>query len=168
MILNAVAVPVVLPATSVAIAQLIVVVIGASLTIIQITRNVTANRIANLLAVTKNHREIWSMLMDRDELHEIMMTSSKIRKANELSTEQRLFLNFLLLHMAAAFASTRSGLLTRNKSVSTDVGELMSLPAPFAFWSEQKRFHHKPFARFVDRSIKKYGSLSSETAARGG
>lgn len=110
------------------VAQLSLIAFGLAFTAVQLRRTARAARVANLLALTKDHRELWTMLLGNENLRSIILSDSEVESIKDLTFEEQQMINFFLLHMAAAFELHRVGLITRNRASAADIAALMSLP----------------------------------------
>lgn len=131
----------------------LLVVFGLLFTAVQLNRNRLATQVGNLIALVKNHREIWTMAMDDPELRKVLSSDSQVIHASELNDRQRYFVNFLVLHMSAAYEMSRTKTVTDYAATQIDMGSLLILPAVNAVWSELAPYHNRRFRRYVDKGM---------------
>jgi hypothetical protein len=141
------------PITSFQLIQLSLIVGGLLFTVIQLRRTAKAARVANLLALTKNHRELWSILLNDPQLRQILFSTREVGSTHDLSSEERLLVNFFLLHMATSFELQRARMITRNRATAADMADIICLPAFRVVWQEHSRYHPRRFQRYIERAI---------------
>ncbi len=137
------------------VAQLSLIAFGLAFTAVQLRRTARAARVANLLTLTKNHRELWTMLLSDENLRSIILSGREVESIKDLTFEEQQMINFFLLHMATAFELHRFGLITRNGASATDIAALMNLPMFSAMWEEYQQYHTKSFRRYVNRGFRR-------------
>ena len=142
------------PITTFQVLQICILVVGATLTVLQLGRTARSARATNLLTITKNHREIWTFALDHPDTFELMDPEIPFSGIENLSNDQRQFVNFLLLHMASAHALVKGRLLSRNRSARRDVGGVLALPAFRAIWAELQSYHPARFRRYANKCLK--------------
>ncbi len=142
------------PITTFQVVQISILVLGATLTVLQLGRTARAARATNLLAITKNHREIWTFALEHPDTLELMDPEMPFSGIQDLSNDQRQFADFLLLHMASAHALVKRGLLSRNRSDRRDVGGVLALPAFRAIWADLQSYHPPRFRRYANKCLK--------------
>lgn len=108
------------------------------------------HRVRNLFTLTKNHREIWSQVVEKPELARVLSEAPDLDK-NPMTDSERLFVLFLILHLASSFEATKHGMYFAEHGLRTDVREFFSLPIPHAVWNQVKRYQQPNFVRFVTR-----------------
>jgi hypothetical protein len=132
------------------------IVAGLGFTGFALRSNTKALRIQNLFSLTTQHREIWSLVYSHPELSRIL--ESKVDLAqNPVTAEERLFINFLILHLTDSFVAIKTGLFTSPENLAKDIHEFFSLPIPQSVWKTSKTFQDKDFVLFVERSVKDGG-----------
>ena len=108
-------------------------------------------RIANLFALTQNHRDIWENLFSLPELARVLDPSPDLNRI-PITSRERLFVLLIILHLNAAFRAFESGLLKKPEELKRDIHTLFSLPIPYAVWLRMKEFQDAEFVRFVESS----------------
>jgi hypothetical protein len=109
-------------------------------------------RVSNLFELTKSHREIWSLLIERPELARILDRHANVQEQPITETEKR-FVLFLILHLAASFEAQKQGMFVEADGLRRDVHQFFSRPIPRAVWMEFRSFQNSDFAAFVDDVI---------------
>lgn len=142
------------PVTAFQATQALALIFGIIFTVTQLARTARSAKATNLLAITKNHRELWAMALESPELQELIDPAFSVKAAMDLSAKQRYFVNFVLLHMASTYELTRLHVLTKNSEIDRDVGALISLPAFTIMWKDLRPYHPCRFQKYVDKCIK--------------
>lgn len=109
-------------------------------------------RVANGFELTKQHREIWTHLYSRPELKRVVDPCADLR-AQPVTDEEEMFVNFLFLHLASAFRAMKNGMFVLPEELHTDVSAFLSLPIPRAVWDSTKSFRNRDFVTFVESQI---------------
>lgn len=117
-----------------------------------------AQRITNLLTLTKHHREIWTQVLDRPELSRILDPKADL-KETPVTTEESLFVTFAILHLQAAFRASEAKMLIPPDALSKDIAWFFSLPIPKAVWQRTKSMQDGDFLHFVAQA---YSTVPSE------
>jgi hypothetical protein len=107
-------------------------------------------RIANLLTLTQNHREVWSELLHGRTLARVLEATVDLEK-QPVTTEEGLFINIVIQHLASAYEAIKTGLAINPEGLSQDLRWFFSLPIPSAIWEKVKPLQNHDFVAFVDR-----------------
>jgi len=110
-------------------------------------------RIANLLAVTANHREIWKEYLQTPKLSRIADPHADVAR-NPVTPEEELFVGLVIAHINTVFYATDDKLVVEWESLRQDVAAFFSLPLPKAVWTKSKLLQNHDFAAFIDSSLK--------------
>jgi hypothetical protein len=113
--------------------------VGLLFTAHAIRQDTKERKIENLFTVTAGHREIWSKLYDKPELARILRSDIDLDAA-PVSLEERLFVQFLILHLNASFEARKAGLEFDTDAVSADIREFFARPIPRFVWDAAKRY----------------------------
>jgi hypothetical protein len=106
-------------------------------------------RIANLIALTSNHREVWREFFSNPEIARVLDESADLAKDPITRGEQE-FVNMVVLHISSAYESLRDELMVRQEGLGNDMRSFFSLPIPRAVWEKTKAFQNDDFVRFVE------------------
>ena len=106
-------------------------------------------RIANLLTITANHREIWKEFFLRPQLARVLKSSVDLTK-EAISPEERIFVNMVILHTSSVFETLKNELVTKQEGLRRDVWTFFSLPIPQAVWETTKLLQNDDFVKFID------------------
>lgn len=106
-------------------------------------------RITNLLAITRSHRELWSLLIAEPGLKRLLVPDPKAQE-RPVSTEEELFVLFAIHHLNSVFRAMSDGLVPRPEAIRRDVWWFFSLPIPATIWERFKPLQDEAFVRFVE------------------
>lgn len=109
-----------------------------------------ARRVANLIQLTKDHRELWERMFSEPELSRILDADADLDEL-PVRPEEEAFVVFLILHLSNFYYGMRSGFFPRPQGLRKDIERFFSLPIPRAVWHRVKALQDTPFVEFVDR-----------------
>jgi hypothetical protein len=125
---------------------------GLIFTAVSLRQDAKSRRVANLMAITQNHREIWSEIYQRPGLARVIDPSSSAER-EPLSREEDLFIRFLILHLNSVYHALKEGLLIDLAGLRKDVRWFFSLPLPMAVWAKLQPVQDPDFVRFVQECL---------------
>jgi hypothetical protein len=125
-------------------------VVGSLLfTAVSLRSETKTRRIANLLSLTQNHRELWSELFDRSALGRVLDGAANLDKKS-ITLDEGLYVNMVIQHLGSAYEAIKSGLTIKPEGMRQDVGWFFSLPIPKAIWENIKILQNDDFVDFVE------------------
>jgi len=133
--------------------QSVGIIAGFFVSAYTIHKDAQVQRVQNLFTLTKNHREIWSQFADRPELARVLDPAPDL-DAHPITDAERLFVLFLILHLASSFEATKYGMYFAEHGLYADVREFFSSPVPRHVWHEFQRYQRPDFVEFVRRASK--------------
>jgi hypothetical protein len=110
-------------------------------------------RVANLLAITANYREVWKEFSHSPELARVIEPSADMAK-QPVTPAEEFFVNMVILHTSSVYEALKDELVTKQEGLRRDVGMFFSLPVPKAVWTKSKLLQNLDFAAFVESSLK--------------
>jgi hypothetical protein len=110
-------------------------------------------RIANLLVLTQNHRELWSELFAHPKLRRVLDPDADIT-AEPVTIEESYYVNMIIQHLNSAFEATKSGLVIKPEGITQDVRWLFSLTIPREIWEKLKALQNNDFVAFIEDCLK--------------
>ena len=129
--------------------QTIVLTGGLVFTGLALRDETRERRIANLLTLTENHREIWTNLFEFPELAHVLDESADLAK-NPTNTKERLFVTLVIHHLHSTFQSMKNDLVIKPESLCRDVAAFFRLPIPGSVWTQLKHLQDDDFVAFVE------------------
>jgi hypothetical protein len=126
---------------------------GLLFTALSLRSETKTRRIANLLTLTQNHRELWSELFRNPDLARVLDASADPTK-HPVHRDQSIYVNLLIQHLSSAYEAMKTGLVLKPEGVKRDVKDFFSLPIPRATWEKIKVLQNDDFVDFVEESLK--------------
>jgi len=111
-----------------------------------------ARRVANLIKLTQQHRDLWERMYSQPELDRIIDPNADIAKTG-VTAEEEIFASFIILHLSTTYFAIRSGFFQKPTALGRDIEDFFSLPVPRAVWEKLKNFQEPRFVSFVERYL---------------
>lgn len=106
-------------------------------------------RIANLLAITANHREVWRVFLNHRELARVRDTSADPAK-QPVTQSERVFVNMVIQHVNSVYYALNDQLVVKVEGLRRDIAQFLSLPIPREVWESIKVLQNDDFVAFVE------------------
>lgn len=129
------------------------IVAGLGFTAFSLRSETKTRRIANLLAITANHREIWKEFLNNPKLERIRGPSADITN-QPVTDAERVFVTMVILHTNSVFYTMSDHLVVNYQGLRRDIAQFFSLPIPKWVWGITKQFQNEDFAEFIDSILK--------------
>jgi hypothetical protein len=126
---------------------------GLWFTAVSLRSETKTRRIANLLTITANYREIWKELFHSPELARVIDPNADVAK-QPVTPQEELFVGQVISHINSVFYATNDDLVIEWEGLRRDVAQFLSLPIPKAVWIKTKLLQNQNFAAFIDSSLK--------------
>ncbi len=126
---------------------------GLWFTAISLHSETKTRRIANLLTVTSNYREIWKEFFRTPALARVIDPAADISKESVTPAEE-LFVGLIISHINSVFYASNDELVVKWEGLRRDVGLFFALPIPNAVWQKTKPLQNQDFAAFIESSLK--------------
>jgi hypothetical protein len=123
---------------------------GLLFTAFSLRSETKTRRIANLLVITQNHREIWKEVFERPALKRVMDPAANLT-TEPVDHEEELFVHFLVLHLNSVFHAMKDDVFVKPDGLRQDIRRFFSLPIPFTVWERIKVLQDDEFVRFVEK-----------------
>lgn len=107
------------------------------------------NRVANLLTLTANHRDIWVRLFERPNLRRVLQRDVDLDEV-PLEWDEALLVRLIIVHLHSVYRAISEDLLLKPQGLRRDVWWLFSLPIPCLVWEKTKVLHDDDFVAFVE------------------
>ena len=120
---------------------------------------------SDLLALTQEHRELWSEAHRRPDLSRIFRTEVDL-VASPITTAEQEFLNLVFVHFETGWQLARQGVATPLAVLSLDVRAFFRLPVVRAVWEETRWSRNPEFVQFVGRVLAPLGQAPNARAAQ--
>jgi hypothetical protein len=113
-------------------------------------RDAKGRRVTNRFEVTRHHREIWTLLYERNDLKRVMASDADLI-THPVTDEERIFVNLLILHLANSYHAAKAGMFALPSGLQADAKAFFSRPIPRAVWERMRALQDPEFANFVER-----------------
>jgi hypothetical protein len=129
------------------------IISGLWFTAVSLHSETKTRRIANLLTVTSNYREIWKEFFHSQNLARVIDPSADVTK-QPVTPAEELFVGLIISHINSVFYASNDELVIKWEGLRRDVKLFFSLPVPRAVWSATKLLKNQDFAAFIESSLK--------------
>jgi hypothetical protein len=126
---------------------------GLWFTAISLRSETKTRRVANLLTITANHREVWKEFINSPELARVIDPSANVAK-RPVTPAERFFVNMIISHTSSVYEALKDELVIKQEGLRRDVKAFFSLPIPNAVWIKTKLLQNQDFAAFIESSLK--------------
>lgn len=110
-------------------------------------------RVANLLTITTNHRNVWKEFFERPELKRVLESAPNFNN-QAVTAEETVFVNMVILHTSSVFEALKDQLLSKQEGFRKDVAFFFALPIPNAVWQKTKLLQNSDFVAFVEECLR--------------
>jgi len=122
---------------------------GLFFTAVSLRSETKTRKIANLLTMTANHREVWKEFFSRPELAHVLNASANV-ESQAITPEEVVFVNMVILHISSVYEALKDELVIKQEGLRRDVRSFFSLPIPQTVWKKTKLFQNADFTAFVE------------------
>ena len=126
---------------------------GLWFTAVSLRSETKTRRIANLLAITANYREVWKEFFRSPELTRVIDPAADVAK-QPVTPEEEMFVGLIISQMSSVYYATKDELLIKLEGSRRDMKLFFSLPVPKAVWTKSKLLQNQDFAAFIESSLK--------------
>jgi len=126
---------------------------GLWFTAVSLHSETKTRRIANLLTLTANYREVWKEFFRSPELARVIEPSANVAK-QPVTPAEEFFVNMVISHTSSVYEALKDELLNKQEGLRRDVRAFCSLPVPNAVWIKTKLLQNQDFAAFIESSLK--------------
>lgn len=106
-------------------------------------------RIANLLAITANHREVWHEFLNNREMARVRDASADTAK-QPITDREWIFVTMVIHHMSSVYYAMSDRLVIKVEGLRRDIAQFLSLPIPREIWEKIKVLQNDDFVAFVE------------------
>ena len=106
-------------------------------------------RVANLLAVTANHREVWKVFLNDKQLARVLDAAADT-KSQPVTESERAFAVMLILHINSMYFATKDDVVVKLEGWRRDIAEFLALPIPSEVWDKIKVLQNDDFVEFIE------------------
>jgi hypothetical protein len=110
---------------------------GLWFTAVSLHSETKTRRIANLLTLTANYREVWKEFFHSPELTRVIEPAADVAR-EPVTPSEEFFVNMVISHTSSVYEALKNELLTEQEGLRRDVRSFFSLPVPKAVWTKAK------------------------------
>jgi len=126
---------------------------GLWFTAVSLRSETKTRRVANLLTITANHREVWKEIFNRPELSRVIDPSADLAK-QPVTPAEEFFVGMILSNTSSVYETLKDELVIKQDGLRRDVKSFFSLPVPRAVWIKTKLLQNQDFAAFIESALK--------------
>jgi len=126
---------------------------GLWFTAVSLRSETKTRRVANLLVITANHRDVWKEFFRSPELARVIDPLADVSK-QPVTPAEEFFVHMVISNTSSMYEALKDELVTKQEGLRRDVKSFFSLPVPNAVWSKTKLLQNQDFAAFIDSSLK--------------
>ena len=106
-------------------------------------------RIANLLSITANHREVWKVFVNDKSLTRVLAASADTIKQS-ITEAEKAFVTLVITHISSVYYAMNDQLVINLDGLRRDIVQFLSLPIPSEVWEKIKVLQNDDFVAFVE------------------
>lgn len=125
-------------------------------------RDGKARKTSDLLALTQEHRELWSEAHRRPDLGRLFRSEVDL-VASPVTTAEQEFLNLVFVHFETGWQLAKQGVATPLAVLTLDVRAFFRLPVVRAVWEELRWSRNPEFVKYVDGILAHVGKGPTAT-----
>ena len=125
------------------------IIAGLWFTAISLRSDTKTRRIANLLTITANHREIWKEFLNNPKLERVRNPAADTVK-QPVTDAERVFVNLVIQHVNDVYHTMNDQLVIKMEGFRRDIAQFLSLPIPKLVWEKTKLFQNDDFVAFME------------------
>jgi hypothetical protein len=125
------------------------IIAGLWFTAFSLRSETKTRRVANLLTITANHREIWKEFLNNQKLARVRDAAADMAK-QPVTDAERVFVNLVIQHINSVYYATSDQLVVKYEGLRRDIAQFFSLPIPQAVWDRIKVFQNGALVRFIE------------------
>lgn len=113
-----------------------------------------ARRIANILEVTRSHRDVWGRAIVAADLTRVLEIAPNPDLATQaVDYKERTFVTFVLLHLRAQFDARILFVAGQERETRMDIRDFLRLPIPAVVWGQVAPYQSKAFRDEINRIL---------------
>jgi len=126
---------------------------GLWFTAVSLRSETKTRRVANLLTITANYREVWKEFFHSPELVRVIEPLADVSK-QPVTPAEEFFVHTVISHTSSMYEALKDELVIKQEGLRRDVKSFFSLPIPKAVWQSTKLLQNQDFAAFIESSLK--------------
>ena len=129
------------------------IIAGLWFTAFSLRSDTKTRRVANLLTITANYREVWKEFFQNPVLIRVIDPRANVLK-KPVTSDEEFFVHMIISHISSVYEALKDELVTKQEGLRRDVKSFFSLPIPKAVWNNTKLLQNQDFAAFIESSLK--------------
>ena len=125
------------------------IIAGLWFTAISLRSETKTRRVANLLSITANHREIWKEFLTNPKLARVRDATADTAR-QPVTDAERVFVNLVIQHINSVYYAVSDQLVVKYEGLRRDIAQFFSLPIPQAVWERMKVFQNDALVQFIE------------------
>lgn len=125
------------------------IIAGLWFTAFSLRAETKTRRVANLLTVTANHREIWTEFLRNEKLARVADAGAEPMK-QPITDVEMVFVNMVIQHINTVYYIMNDQLVIHFEGLRQDIADFLELPIPKSVWEKSKQFQNADFVAFVE------------------
>ena len=106
-------------------------------------------RIATLLSITANHREVWKVFVNDKSLTRVLAAKADTNK-QPITEAEKAFVTLVIAHISSVYYAMNDQLVVNLDGLRRDIVQFLSLPIPREVWETIKVLQNDDFVAFVE------------------
>jgi len=129
--------------------QTVGIVGGLLFTAYTIRKDDQSRKIANLIAIKQQYRDIWQEFYNRPQLGRVLKKGVDLT-TQPISPEESLFVRLLILHLDSVHRAMKADMFVSLEGLQADIREFFSSPITKAVWEKMRPLQDLDFVCFVE------------------
>jgi hypothetical protein len=125
------------------------IIAGLWFTAFSLRSETKTRRVANLLSITANHREIWKEFLTNPKLARVRDAAADTAKY-PITDAERVFVNLVIQHINSVYYAMSDQLVVKFVRLWRDIAQFFSLLIPQGVWDRTKEFQIDALVRFIE------------------
>lgn len=121
-------------------------------TAVSLRSETRTRRIANLLSITANHRELWTIFLSDKALTRVRDVSANTTN-QPITHAELIFVNLVIQHIHSVYRAMNDQLVVKIEGLRRDIAQFFSLPIPREIWEKIKVMQNDDFVAFVESCL---------------
>lgn len=109
--------------------------------------------VANLIAITAAHRDLWQYYADHPEVHRVLNHNADLNSL-PVTDAERLFVTSAIHHLSMVHSAKQLGAFSTDQRVDLDIRGFFNLPVPKEVWRSSRALHSPEFVTFVAETLR--------------
>jgi hypothetical protein len=128
------------------------IIAGLLFTSATFRRDARERRVANLIEITKQHREIWAELFRQPGLARVLDIEVDLVQA-PVTREEEVFIRLLILHLNSVYEAMKNGVFMKPDGLRKDIRRFFTRPVARTVWERMRPLQDIQFVRFVEACL---------------